>query len=162
MSFIIELHKNVSDKRCLTKSTTLVKSLSGNLKNETSVINPTIVIEGDIEDVMNSNYMIIPDFGRKYFITNIQSIRKNLWEISCHVDVLSSFADEIRSNSAIIKRQENKWNLFLNDNSIKCYQNPHIVAREFPMGFYPNELTYVLLVAGRPVDGWFDDSNTEV
>lgn len=162
MSFVIELHTNNSDNRMLTKSTTLVKSLSGTMKDETSVVNPTILIEGSATDILKCNYLIIPDFSRKYFITNIKNVRNNLWELTCHVDVLSSFASDIRANEAIIKRQESKWNLYLNDNSIKTYQNPHVVTKEFPAGFSTDSMSYILLVAGRPVDGWFDDSNTEV
>ena len=144
--FNIILQTNNSEKNKLDKDITDIITLSGVLKNETSIINPVILIEGDISSFTNCNYMTIPVFGRKYFITNIRSIRNNLFEVSAHVDVLSSFATQIRSNTAIIHRQENRWNLYLNDGSFRVYQNPMVLTREFPNGFTTQE--FVLAVAG--------------
>ena len=78
---------------------------------------------------------------------NIRSIRNGLVEFSCHVDVLSSFATDIRNNIGVVKRQENKWNLYLNDGSFKVYQNPNVLTKAFPSGFTTQEL--VLAVAGK-------------
>ena len=57
--------------------------------------------------------MEIPVFNRKYFITDIQSIGSDRWEVSAHVDVLDTYASAIKSNSAVIRRQENVYNLYL-------------------------------------------------
>lgn len=57
-----------------------------------------------------------------------------------------SFADGIRNNTAIIKRQQEQWNLYLNDGSLKCYQDPIILTKAFPSGFTTQE--FVLAVAG--------------
>lgn len=40
--------------------------------------------------------------GRIYFITGIKSIRQDLWEISCHVDVLSTYKANIQSMDAYV------------------------------------------------------------
>lgn len=142
----ITLQVSTSPKNKLDKDVTDVASLSGTLKTSTSVINPTIIIEGNLSQYTNVNYMTIPDFGRSYFITNITSITSNLFEIAAHVDVLSSFATEIRANKAIVHRQETKWNLYLNDGSFKVYQNPMVLTKAFPSGFTTQE--FVLAVAG--------------
>lgn len=162
MSFTVVLCKNKSDRRCLSKEIDVILEVHGNLREATSIIDPTIIIECGLETISAVNYIRIPEFSRMYYVKKVSSVRKNLWELSCHVDVLSSFENEIKANSAIVKRQESKCNLYLNDNSIKTYQDPHIITKEFPSGFSTTETSYVLLVAGRPVDGWFDDSNTDV
>lgn len=150
MSFSIVLSTNKSDDKAFTKSLTTITTLSGVLKESTSLIDPIIIIEASSATVANLNYITISDFKRSYFVKGVKSIKNNLWELTCHVDVLSSFSAEIKANTAIITRQESKWNLFLNDDSIRCYQNPTIVTREFPTGFFPSSPTYVLLVAGCP------------
>ena len=91
--------------------------------------------------------MTILTFGRSYFVNNITSVRNGVFEISAHVDVLSSFKTQIRGNAAIIRRQENKWNLYLNDGVFKVYQNPMVLTKEFPNGFSAPE--FVLAVAGN-------------
>ena len=146
MSFNITLQINSSEKNKLDKEITDIATVSGVLKEDTSIIDPVVKIECDLHDYVNCNYITIPEFGRKYFVTNIRSVRNGLVEFSCHVDVLSSFADSIRSNKAIIKRQENNWNLYLNDGSFKVYQNPNVLTKAFPSGFTKQE--FVLAVAG--------------
>lgn len=146
MAFNIVLQRNNSELNKVTKSVDNIMTVSGTLKEETSIIDPIIKIECNIADVKGCNYISVPEFGRSYFVNNIRSIRNGLVEFSCHVDVLSSFADGIRSNSAIVKRQENSWNMYLNDGSFKVYQNPMVLTKAFPSGFTTQE--FILAVAG--------------
>lgn len=146
MSFTISIGKNSSPANKITKTYTQVLSLSGNLKNESEIINPTILIETSSADIFKCNYMQIPNFNRSYFITSIKSIRTNIYEISAHCDVLSSFASEIKSNTAMIVRQENDFNLLLNDDVFKCKQNSRIYYKKFPSQL--GQYNFVLVVAG--------------
>ena len=146
MSFDITLQLNNSEKNKVTKSLTDIITVSGELKTGTSIIDPIIMVNCNLSDVAKCNYMTIGSFGRSYFVNNIRSIRSGLLEFSCHVDVLSSFADAIRENTAIIQKQEKEWNLYLNDGSFKIYQNPMVLTKAFPSGFTTQE--FVLAVAG--------------
>lgn len=146
MAFSIKLQRNNSEPNRLTKEITDIMTASGELKAETSIIDPVIMIKCNLSEVTGCNYMSIPDFGRFYFVNNIRSIRNGLVEFSCHVDVLSTFASQIRDNTAIVSKQENNWNLYLNDGSFKIYQNPNVITKAFPSGFTTQE--FVLAVAG--------------
>ena len=109
----ISFYNMKSEKNKIGKTKDLVSTLQGTLKEETSLIDPSIVIEA--VSVPVSNYMYIPEFGRYYFITNIESVRNNLWRIDAHVDVLDSYQNAIKENSALIERQENLYNMYLYD-----------------------------------------------
>lgn len=146
MAFNILLQVNSSEKNRVNKSLTTLATLSGTLKAETSIIDPIILVEGNLASFVTCNYMSIPTFSRKYFINNIRSIRNGIFEISAHVDVISSFSTQILANKAIIRRQENNWNLYLNDGSFRVYQNPMVLTKAFPSGFTTQE--FVLAVAG--------------
>lgn len=146
MAFDIELKTNNSEQNRLKKDTQTIMKVSGVLKEETSIIDPIIKIECKLSDVTGCNYLSIPVFGRSYFVNDIRSIRNGLVEFSCHVDVLSTYAEQIKNNTGIIKRQENKWNLYLNDGTFKVYQNPNVLTKAFPSGFTTQE--FVLAVAG--------------
>ena len=146
MAFNITLQRNNSESNKLTKSLTTIATVSGTLREATSIIDPVIKIEGSLTDYTACNYLTIPTFNRSYFVKNITSVRNGIIELACHVDVLSSFASEIRANRAIIKRQEKRWNLYLNDGSFKVYQNPHVITKAFPNGFTRQE--FVLAIAG--------------
>ena len=146
MAFNVVLGFNKSEKNRVTKSVTTIATVTGVLKQDTSIIDPVIVIEKGLADVVRANYVSIPVFGRKYFITDITSRNGGMVEISCHVDVLSTYAAEIKANKAIVRRQEKRWNLYLNDGTFKVYQNPMVLTKAFPSGFTTQEL--VLAVAG--------------
>lgn len=147
MSFNIRLMLNKSADNVADKDFETIDTLTGTLKEETSITNPSIRINytGALQNV---NYFYIPQFQRYYFVTDIRSIRNNIWEISGHCDVLttalklSSLGDCI----GITKKQENKNNLYLNDGSFRVYQDPIVTTKLFPAGF--NTFSYVLAVAG--------------
>lgn len=146
MSFSITLGKNSSPANKLTKNFTGKLYLSGTLRNESEIIDPTIIINTTSADIFSCNYMQISTFGRSYFITSIKSIRNGVYEVQGHCDVLSSFASEIRANNAIILRQEHNFNLLLNDDVFKCKQNSRIAYKKFPSQL--GDFNYILTVAG--------------
>lgn len=146
MSFSIILQKNFSAPIKLDKTTTTITTVTGTLKDDTSVVDPVIRIQCSLSDVTGCNYMTISSFGRSYFVKDIRSLTNDIVEFTCHVDVLSTYKAGIRSNSGIIKRQQNLWNLYLNDGSLKVYQNPTVITKAFPSGFTTQE--FVLAVAG--------------
>ena len=142
----LTLYKNNSEQNAVTKSLTQVQQLTGTLRNGTSIIDPVILVS-DIDNITGVNYCKINEFNRYYFINNIKSVNNNLWELSCHVDVLQSFAIEIRAQSGIVERQENYFNLYLNDgNTFQVYQNPQIATIKFPSGF--TDPCFIIAIAG--------------
>lgn len=143
----IILQKNSSEKNKMDKTLTTIYDIEGTLKDTTSIIDPVIMFDGDLTDSVNMNYMTIPIFNRSYFITNIKSIRNGLFEISGHVDVLTTYKSQIRGCQAIVEKQERKWNLYLNDGSLRVYQNPEVTTKTFPSGF--NTMEFVFAVAGN-------------
>ena len=150
MSFNIVIQTNSSEKNKLDKTLTDIETLTGTLRNDTSIIDPVFQIAGDLSSFITANYCTVPTFGRSYFITNIRSIRNGLFEISCHVDVLSSFKTQIRTNKAIMHRSERNWNLYLNDGTLKISQKPESInTLQFSNGnAFVNHFSYVLILAG--------------
>ena len=146
MSFGILIQRNNSEKNKLDKNIELLLNLTGDLKEDTSLVDPVIKVYSAAGALATANYMTIDTFGRSYFITDIRSINNEITEVSAHVDVLTTYKSQIRGNRAIIKRQQHSWNLYLNDGSLKVYQNPDVVIKNFPSGF--NTMEFVMAVAG--------------
>lgn len=144
MSFNIKLQYNASDENVLSKTITDIIEVSGVLRKETSILNPSIEFEGTIPT--NCNYMTIPEFGRSYFVRNIISSGNNRFIIEGKVDVLSTYASQIRGCTGIIARQRDQWNLYIDDGVFKVYQNPVLTIKKFPTGFTTQK--FVLAVAG--------------
>ena len=146
--FNIHLYQNLSENNRMDKNLNPPVTFQGNLKEFTSVIDPIITIESPVNIVCLYNYVFIPDFNRYYFITNIIAITDTLTEITLHVDVLMSFKDYIRVNLATTRRQENDWNLYLNDGSFRTYQYKTVGTYKFSAGF-PKDNDLVMAIAGK-------------
>lgn len=142
------LYTNNSTDNTVTKSLTTLATITGTLRDSCSIIDPVITVSNA---VMNNaiaaacNYAMIADFGRYYFVKNI-TFKNNCFELSMHVDVLSSFQTPLKALDAVIARNENRYNLYLQDGYFKTYQNPHVSIKPFPAGFTDHH--YILAVAG--------------
>lgn len=146
MSFTVVAQYNASEDNRLTKALTQIGSYDGYLRDQSSIIDPVILINADITTLASANYLTISSFGRSYFIKDMISVRAGLTQVTAHVDVLTSFATGIRSNKGIVYKQTNDWNLYLDDGSIKIYSNPRIVTKSFPSGF--SGASYLFAVSG--------------
>lgn len=159
MSFKILLQDNTSAKNKIGKTIKTVKELTGTLRDGTSIINPVIQFRiNDIADLKTCNYMTIPAFRRKYFVTDIKSVRNNIVEISAHVDVLETYGipwgdekiSKLDANTAIIARssQSDLYNAYLDDNLLATYQDSYVVSYNFPQKFSKDDNNLILCVAG--------------
>ena len=150
MAFNIVLQSTTSEKNRMDKTINDIATYSGTLRADTSIVDPVFLVECDLANVVNANYLTVQAFGRSYFINNIRSMRAGLVEFTCHCDVLSSFKTQIRQNHAIMHRSERNWNLYLNDGSLKMTQRPEkIVTEHFSNELaFVNHFSYVLVLAG--------------
>ncbi len=147
MAFNIRLMTNTSADNVAEKEYNTLDTVSGTLKDGTSIINPTIrfAYSGALQDF---NYFYIPQFQRWYFVTDIRSVRNGIWDVSGHTDVLTTAwkLGGLKGTMGITRKSQKNWNLDINDGSIKVYQNPIVTTELFPSGF--NTFNYVLAVAG--------------
>lgn len=127
-----------------------ISTIEGKLRDGCSIVDPTILVQTNDMNMwpLNVNYMYIEVFNRYYYITNMISVNTNLWELHGHVDVLMSYSDQIRQQTAIVARQENKYNLMLDDGFFMSYQNPIIITKRFSVDAPFETQEFVLVVAG--------------
>lgn len=135
--FEIKLYSNTAETNRVDKTNflTLKATLQGNLKEKTSIINP--IINFELSDVPDFNYVYIAEFNRYYFITDIKNISNNLWEISMRCDVLMSFKTEILTNPAILKRTADT-----------NYSDPYLIDSEYKFET-PKDIEYIE-IGGTP------------
>lgn len=65
-----------------------------------------------------------------------------------HVDVLTTYADGIKTQTAIVSRQKEKRNMMLDDGWFMAYQNPIIQQKYFSNATPFETQEFVLIVAG--------------
>lgn len=140
----IILYNNTSENNKVGKTLIGDQSLTGTLRDQTNIIDPEILIE---YDPRGYNYLYISEFNRYYFITKIDTVRNDLWKISCTVDVLESFETQIKALTAIIDKQKTVGNQYKNDGSIVMENRQFNTIYNFASGFNDSgEL--ILITAG--------------
>lgn len=148
----INIQINNSENNKANKRITTLFTLEGSLKQNTSIVDPIIVVSltgssNGIELLNSANYMTISAFNRSYFITDMISLTNDMVEIHAHCDVVSSFYDQYKNNIAVIGRQENFYNKYLNDSQFKIYQDNQVVTAPLSgSGF--GQAGYILVTSG--------------
>ena len=119
----ITLKKCLSEKNHLTRvfddteGATLTMS-DGALRDMSSIMDPVIRVPGT-SDIAGFNYMEIPAFGRKYFITDSPVLVTGMWEIHAHVDVIGTWLTQIKECKAYVVRRKQANNKYLTDNQLQ-------------------------------------------
>lgn len=101
-------------------------SVTGNLKEETSFLNPIIQFSaGIVQGVFSPNafnYAQIPYWTRYYYITDWKYCN-GYWEATMSVDVLASFKSEIYNTSAYVTRAAGDYTGAITDNRYPAKTN---------------------------------------
>lgn len=142
----ITIGRTSDDRRKLQKSFS-GSDITAQLKQPCDVLNPVFIISYN-SNYITSNYVHVPEFGRYYFINNINLLPGNRAELSCSVDVLMSWQSEINSVKTLISRQENAGLSTIPDSNIviKNYDIINIYASD--MSFDTAFGNYVLELYG--------------
>ena len=90
------------------------------LKDRTSIIKPTITVQGGTptfegKTFPDYNYCYIEEFHRYYFIIEIVSVSALVWDITCEVDVLATYRKEILQAKGFIQYAQTGYNKYLGD-----------------------------------------------
>ena len=142
----IEFYKNSSEKEKIGKSLSSGLTLSGNLRDECSITSPSILVEST--SLVDYNYCYIPEFKRYYFISDIVSVRNNLWRVSLKCDVLESFKSDILKLSCIVDKQQNQsYNNNIDDGSYINRADSFVEIANYQNGFNSSG-EFILITAG--------------
>lgn len=143
----IKLYKTSSARKKLVKDLTDEITLVGTLRAQSSVMSPTFTVQDTA--VVGYNYCYIPDFGRWYYINGIDALRANLYELSLGIDVLMTYAAQIRNNYAIVDKVESLGSAYnyINDGSWVNTNRMKQSIINFATGFNDNG-EFILITAG--------------
>ena len=113
--FSIMLYKNIAENHRVDKTPylTAVGGLDGALREGTNLVAPTILIY--YEKFPDFNYVYIAPFKRYYYVSTIDIVRTNLYEISLGIDVLMTYREGIYNLQAFVERNQFNNNPMLVD-----------------------------------------------
>lgn len=140
------------------KNSTAVPGGQGNerdltLKNGSSIITPTFLVAGESFDY---NYCSFN--GRYYWITDITSVRNELWEVQCRVDVLASWKNEILNSKGFVKYSSSDTNQNIKDGRNVVTSNVERTASYLNMQMFDINGSYILATLSGPASEAINNS----
>ena len=136
----IKLYKTTSDRRVLSKALSGAVTKTCVIKDDNiSILSPRVQI-AQFSAFKGYNYAYIPDYGRYYYVDDIAVDHGGLLTLSLSVDVLQTYAADIRATKALIYRQTQHTNPLIADSLIQSQVNEVTVTRAFSGGELSNQL----------------------
>lgn len=143
---IINLYKNLSDKRYRTKNLDLIASeVNCIIKGDASVSDPELDIAYDT-GYLDCNYIYIPAWHR-YYYARLTVTQQRIY-ITCHVDVLMSAGTALNSCDCIVGRNESAYNAYLNDAQLPVLDKQQVNTIVFPQGFSNSDKFVLITTSG--------------
>lgn len=114
------------------------------LKDRTQILSPVFLLE--LSTYPDYNYALFE--GRYYFITQIESLREDLWSLSCRVDVLGTYKSTIQATTAFVL-YDTAANTELSDSrlSMKTTQVTQVNSANFAL--LGTDVSAVVSIVGR-------------
>ena len=113
------------------------------LKDTTSIDNPTFLISA--ADLEGYNYA---SWGtRYYFVSALRSVRNNLWEVDCSLDVLATYKSNILATTAYVI-YDTVSNTELPDNRLPIKTTKSISVSTTACPFVPDGGCFILSLTG--------------
>lgn len=135
----MKLKKNELNK---VLNTPIVKACS--VKDGITLEDPVLYLGYDAT-LLTYNYVYIPDFQRYYFVTGREIDGQTMY-ISLHVDVLTSFKNDILASTGTATRS-NFYNKNIPDKMVASLPGENIQYRTLSSAFSGE--TYVLILGGK-------------
>lgn len=151
-----EFYKFSKRKNSTKQPTGSGTSYTVNLKSGTSFISPTLLLE--ISGQPDYNYLKFE--GWYYFVTDIVSVRNDLWEIVCQVDPLATAKAAILASTQYVSYSSAGGSTWLPDNRIAVQSNATVAKNTTSMNFlFTAGGFYVMAVIGKQgCDVWALDA----
>ena len=143
----VQFSYNTSDERQIFKTLKEGITLEGNLRDDSSIVNPVIMFKSD--EVMKFNFCYIPKWQRYYFVRDIKSYRNDLYIVTMECDVLMSFKNDIANFQVIVDKQTlaSNGDEYIDDGSLVVDNIMFNRVYNFARGFN-NSPEYILITAG--------------
>lgn len=142
---MLYIGSSTDEKNKINKSYTFRFDFPGYIKEPSSIINPTILVEANLEVLAGCNYCYIPEFKRYYYINNIVSATNDTCTLNLHVDVLMSFKDALNNCKGYVERNEDIVSVMIQDPERLKQANPTISTVPFTVPSGNDGYTYCLI-----------------
>ena len=135
---------SAAKKRNSTLQATFVASFDVVLKESTSADRPTFILQANSFD-----YNLAKWGDKYYFIDDIVSVKNNIWEVSCVLDVLATYKADILASTQYVSYSSQAGNTWLADTRIPVLKSTTATKNTSNVSVLSNIGCYILSVVGK-------------
>lgn len=136
----IIFYKTESENNRVDKILTDEYSMDGNMRDEINITNPIVTF---MSNVIDFNYCYIPLLNRYYYVDSVVALRHSYYMVRLSCDVLMTYKDSIKNMMALIERQENTNNPYINKDYV-VESREEVKSYKFENNF-DNDGEYILI-----------------
>ena len=92
---IINLCETKDGDNVINKDFKIIKELDINIRNNFNFNSPILIIKIEDNNLLDCNYLTIPDFNLKYFIREINNKFGRVYDLVCELDLLETYKEVI-------------------------------------------------------------------
>lgn len=160
MAFTIQLGRTTKRRNDLKRAAMLnTVTTTAILKENCSILRPTLVLKAE-ENGLDApvvfsryNYCQIAVFNRLYWITNVVAITSHIFEISCEVDVLATWYDDIIKGYGFALYAESQYNGMIPDGRLPKSNKSTLMSSATTISAFDKEGCFVLTAASSLING---------
>lgn len=140
------LYYNKSSDNTINKELEYIKTYNIKLHKDFNYVTGSITINSD--DLINGNYIYLPDLKRYYFIDSKVIASAKAYILNLSVDVLESFKNEILNSNCLIKKCD-AYNKYYDDGSYKNEVRKEVTTYKSDVKIdYDNPATILVTLGG--------------
>lgn len=143
-NFDIVLYKMTQNNNVVNKSLNVSKTISCDKFVNSSIVNPTLIL--DIDNITDYNYLYIGKYNRFYFIDDYKIISNNLYNVQCTSDVLMNFRNSFIGTNQFVNRGSYITNNAIVDSYLPLSNSKKIEITEQSNTFFSKDVMYVVAV----------------
>lgn len=143
----ITLYNNENSGEVLDKRLIKISDKEVSQYNDMAIETPILILSDLEADTLSQlNYVYIEEFDRYYDCVPIL-LNEGMYQLTCEVDPLMSFKDEILKLDAIVNKNQYESNMYYDDGSFKTESRENIQIVNFSAGFNDTG-RFILIAAG--------------
>lgn len=118
---------NKSQSNVIEKNLEQLQTFEISLIHEFNILTPVLIFTKSNFN-FNANYIYIPQYNRYYFINDITTSSGNRVQINCSIDVLKTYAEQIKNCPCVVLRSESVGINQITDDKLPIAPNQFFVV----------------------------------
>lgn len=143
----VTLYNNENSGEVMHKRLNKIADREISQYNDMAIETPILILSGLDADILSQlNYVYIEEFDRYYDCLPILLSDGN-FQLTCEIDPLMSFADDILLLDAIVDKNQYESNMYYDDGSFITESRENVQVLNFSAGFNDSG-RFILIAAG--------------